>query len=210
MIGLVDNGLCNIGSVVNMLNRLGVPSVIIPNGTAGWGGLCGLILPGVGNFGFGMDALKARGLDHFVREANERGLPLLGICLGMQLLAKSSEESDCEGLGLIDARVQRFDRKSALVRTVPNMGWAKTKFLRKSPLCQEQLTRQRFYFVHSYHVVCNSATDVLAVARNGEFEFTAAVSSGAVFGCQFHPEKSHSFGKAILSGYCNLAMNRNV
>ena len=211
MIAILDYGLCNIGSVTNMLNYLGVSnSVVGTSGAFAQIEATGLVLPGVGNFGRAMHALRDSGLDEVVQVAREAGTPVLGICLGMQMLAGFSEEADCDGLGLLDATVKRFCGEADLVRTIPNMGWAPTRFVKSSALCADELDKQRFYFVHSYHMVCENSSDVLAVSRNGEFEFTAAVSNGSIFGCQFHPEKSHSYGKKLLGNFAAHCVSKCV
>ena len=211
MIAILDYGLCNIGSVTNMLNYLGVANRVVGSSEAlSRMETTGLILPGVGNFGRAMQALSKSGLGEVVHEARAVGTPVLGICLGMQMLARFSEEADCDGLGILDAVVKKFSDEAEAIRIIPNMGWAPTKFVKGSALCNADLNRQRFYFVHSYHMVCKNRSDVLAVSRNGEFEFTAAVANGSVFGCQFHPEKSHRYGKKLLANFAAHCASKHV
>lgn len=203
MIGIIDYGVVNSGSVKNMLDHIGVKNEILSSAGHVGAHFNGFILPGVGSFDSGMSAIKLRGFDSFLKDVVYEGLPVLGICLGMQLLARASEEGVHEGLGLINGYVKKFNKTDPAVATVPNMGWSVTKFLRTSALHSNAEFLSRFYFVHSYHFECTEESDKLAVSKNGSYEFLAAVSSGNVFGCQFHPEKSHQYGKSLLKGFAS-------
>jgi glutamine amidotransferase len=197
MITIIDYGLGNLGSILNVLRRVGVAGRIasdpseIANAER-------LILPGVGAFDAGMTNLAERGLIEPIKHAAlQRRSPLLGICLGMQLMCKSSEEGQLPGLGLIDAKCVRFDAsKSSETIKIPHMGWSELQVVRPNTLFAME-SRSRFYFVHSYHVLCNDPDDVTALARHGEY-FTAAFERYSLIGVQFHPEKSHRFGMELL------------
>jgi imidazole glycerol-phosphate synthase subunit HisH len=200
MISIVDYGVSNLGSIRNMLRKLGLDSEIAssPEQVAA---ARKLILPGVGAFDHGATALNERGLTGPLRrQAMERKVPLLGICLGMQLLGKGSEEGVLGGLGLIDACCMRFRLPEGSTLKVPHMGWNEPFVRRHAPLVDGLDPRARFYFTHSYHLVCADAADVVAVATHG-VEFTAIVQRENVMGVQFHPEKSHRFGMALLRNF---------
>jgi glutamine amidotransferase len=196
MITIVDCGLGNAGSVLNMIRRVGGEARLsaIPQEVAS---ATKLILPGVGAFDAGMTALGTSGLGDAVREAVDAGAMLLGICLGMQLLLEGSEEGSLPGLGLVPGRCRRFDLAEQGLR-VPHMGWNTITATRSSILFEPTDDEQRFYFVHSYHAECEDPADVSATANYG-IEFTAAVERGRVLGAQFHPEKSHRFGMALMT-----------
>lgn len=203
MITIVDYGLGNLGSIVNMLRKVGAQAELTsdPARIAQAGKL---ILPGVGAFDNGMENLARLGL---VEPLNERvrrdGVPVLGICLGAQLLTRRSEEGKLPGLGWIEADTIRFfSRQPAGGLKVPHMGWNDLIVKKDNPLLTGG-TEQRFYFVHSYHFQCDHAEDALAAAVYG-YEFTAAFSRGNVFGVQYHPEKSHKFGMELLRRFAAL------
>jgi glutamine amidotransferase len=158
-----------------------------------------LILPGVGAFDHGMAALVERDLAAPIRAAVAQGTPILGICLGMQLLGEGSAEGNAPGLGLIKGRCVRFQSSSDTPIKVPHMGW-NSLILRKScPLFEVELTDRRFYFTHSYRFV-GEVDDVIATSTHG-VEFAAVVQRLNVFGVQFHPEKSHRFGMQLLRSF---------
>lgn len=200
MIVIVDYGLGNLGSVANMLRKLGVPARI----SAGRDEIAAadaLILPGVGHFDTGMRNLRERGLVQSLNEAVIQGKkPILGICLGAQLFARSSEEGTAPGLGWIAARVKRFafGKDSPLV--VPHMGWNETEPVEQALFSAVHRSPPRFYFVHSFHLDVESAADVAAWATYG-YRFPAVIRSGNVVGAQFHPEKSHRYGMAFLRAW---------
>lgn len=199
MIGIIDYGLGNLGSIRNMLKVVGVRSII--SGTAEELESCDkLILPGVGAFDAGMGNLEERGLGQAICDLAQQGMPLLGICLGMQLLGMRSEEGTMRGLGLIDFESKRFDFPIDLNLRVPHMGWDVVEFAKPSPLTEGIEGRQRYYFVHSYYAQCANEQDVLMTCDYG-IAFAASVSSGSVYGVQFHPEKSHDFGMCLLRNF---------
>lgn len=204
MIVIVDYGMGNLGSVANMLRRLGVEACIAGD-PAGVARADKLILPGVGAFDQGMHNLRGRGLIEVLRErVLEQEVPLLGICLGMQLLTRSSEEGSLPGLGWFAADTIRFslpaqsaDDGQAL--KIPHMGWKQVRVSKQEPLFKGLEDGARFYFVHSYHVVVEQE-DIAAVAEHGR-DFVAAMQKGHISGVQFHPEKSHRYGMALLRNF---------
>ena len=199
MIAIVDAGLGNVASIANMLKRAGHASTITAD-PATLAAADKLILPGIGAFDTGMKSLHERGLiDVLEREVHGRGKPVLGICLGMQLMMRASEEGALRGLGWIDGHVVRF-RATAQRLRVPHMGWNTIDPRKPSRLLAGLPDEPRFYFVHAFHVDRVSPDDVLATTTYG-YEFCAAVESGSVMGVQFHPEKSHRFGLALLKAF---------
>jgi len=204
-IGVIDVGLGNVGSVLRMIEKAGGHGVRVTN-PADVAAFAKLILPGVGHFDHGMRLLNAAGFGPVLRDAGQRGeQDLLGICLGMQLLFEGSEEGELEGLGLIGGHSVRFDASLSQLR-VPHMGWNEVDVCRENPLIERtdaQGRRPRFYFVHSYHVVCSDPADVIGTVDYGS-RITAAVQRGRVFGAQFHPEKSHRFGMDLIRRYVEL------
>lgn len=162
-----------------------------------------IILPGVGSFDHGMQSLHSAGWTNVLNDARERQVPILGICLGMQLMCRSSEEGQLSGLGWIAADVKRFRFPNNTALKIPHMGWNSLSVTRPNELIKFEEGEQRFYFVHSYHVECDDSGDVLATAEHG-IEFVAAFQHGNVFGVQFHPEKSHQFGMALIKNFLAL------
>lgn len=203
-IGVIDYGVNNVGSVVNALRRAGVLPVVVKD-EAGVRAASALVLPGVGAFDTGVKNLRELGMFDAIKDrvANEK-VPLMGICLGMQLLSKGSEEGTLEGLGLVPATTRRFAFEGENKKLkVPHMGWNETRCT-DADFFQGLLDDEtRFYYVHSYHVVCEEPADVAAKCHYG-IDFTAAVHRGHVFGTQFHPEKSHRFGVRTLGNYVRI------
>lgn len=197
MVAIVNYGLGNLGSIANMLRTIGEDPVITAD-PAELGRADRLILPGVGAFDAGMDKLEEKDLVEAVNAAASAGKPLLGICLGMQLLGRRSEEGQKKGLSLIPFDNIRFRLPEGV--KVPHMGWDTVEFKQQSPLLEGIQGTQRYYFVHSYHAVCDSAENVLMTCDYG-YEFTAAVCHKNVYGVQFHPEKSHDFGMRLLENF---------
>ena len=203
MISVIDYGVANLGSILNMLRKVGAEGELVstPEEVAK---AERIILPGVGAFDHGMTALTERGLVAPLRKkALDDRVPILGICLGMQLLGQGSEEGSLPGLGIIEARCERFRFEHASTLKVPHMGWNALSPRRASPLLSGLDAHARFYFVHSYHIVCADPADVLATATYG-VEFTAMVQQGQVCGAQFHPEKSHRFGMTLLGNFARM------
>jgi glutamine amidotransferase len=162
-----------------------------------------LVLAGIGAFDGAAGRLADLGLVDVLNEAVlERHVPVLGVCLGMQLMARSSEEGSRAGLGWLDADVRRFSFGPGSRLPVPHMGWEVVHVTRQSPLL-DAAEELRFYFSHAYHLVCHDPSDVAALATYG-YEFPAAVHRGNILGTQFHPEKSHAFGAEVYRRFVKL------
>lgn len=205
VITIVDYGTGNLKSITNMLARIGISSQLAstPQQLAE---ATKILLPGVGAFDAGMRALLERGLlDALDERVTVARVPVLGICLGMQLLAESSEEGELPGLGWIPGRSQRFVFAPLTPPLkVPHMGWNVVTPKRPSLLLDAVPLPRRFYFVHSYHLVCTHVEDILATTSYG-ITFTAAVAHENILGLQFHPEKSHKYGMAVLKAFAEIA-----
>jgi len=201
VITIVDYGVGNIASLVNMFEHVGAETRLSAEPEA-IARAPRLLLPGVGSFAHAMGVLRARGLDTALRAAAGNGAALLGVCLGMQLLARHSEEGDAEGLGLIAADVRRIVPTTDGVK-VPNMGWREVTPAGDNWLLPRGDETERFYFAHSYHMVCDDTADVAGTVDYDGVK-TVAVAHGNVFGAQFHPEKSHRFGMRLLSDFAGL------
>lgn len=199
MVGIVNYGLGNLGSIQNMLKAIGEKSIISFD-IKELRKCDRFILPGVGAFDSGMNKLNESRLVEFIKDiALNEQKPILGICLGMQLLGRSSEEGTLPGLGLIPFDNIRFRLDDTDLK-VPHMGWDVVTFKQDNPLMKNLEGTQRYYFVHSYHAKCDSAENVLMTCDYG-YEFSAAVVKDNIMGVQFHPEKSHDFGMAILRNF---------
>lgn len=201
MIAILDYGVGNLKSIYNMFKKVGIESIItsdietIKKANK-------YILPGVGSFDYCITSLKnTLFFDTLEKEILEHKKPILGICLGMQLLTKSSEEGKEKGLGWIDAQTIKFDLEYKRL-AVPHMGWNKS-YPTNTDSIFKGLEENRFYFVHSYYVVCNDERDVLATANYGK-TFTCSIYKDNIYGVQFHPEKSHKFGMQLLKNFGEL------
>lgn len=203
MITIVDYGMGNLLSIQNMFRRIGVPSEI--SGDAGRiKHASKILLPGVGAFDAAMEKISESGLIPVLNEkVLEEKVPVLGICLGMQLLTKDSEEGVCQGFGWIDAHTIKFRFTDDARLKVPHMSWNNVEPLRESPLTNDLPAEPRFYFVHSYHVVANNPADVLMTTLYG-FRFHSVIQHQNIFGAQFHPEKSHKHGMKLLANFAAL------
>lgn len=200
---IVDTGLANIGSVARMIQRIGGVAQICKD-PAEIGQEGKIILPGVGHYDHGMEALIKYGFDtEFWNEVIKRDVPVLGICLGMQLLCRSSEEGTSRGLGLIEADVKKFRFVQEENLKVPHMGWNIVESVIDNPLIPHTDKEQRFYFVHTYKVVPDSSEVVIGWANYGG-KFCAAFQQKNIYGVQFHPEKSHLFGMELFKRFLNL------
>lgn len=194
-IGLIDYGMGNLHSVQRAFERLDAFVVPVTDGAA-MEGCDGLVLPGVGAFDPAMERLRDRGLASAIQHWCEQGQPLLGICLGLQLLFEGSDEGQAPGLGLLQGRVEALPRKSG--HPIPHMGWEPLIPAEPSPLLPEGSPESWVYFVHSYAAVPTDAACTTATVAFAEQTVTAAVWQGAIGACQFHPEKSGAAGEAIL------------
>lgn len=204
MIGIVNYGSGNIQAIANIYKRLDVPFAVVstPDSLAG---VEKAVLPGVGSFDQAMGELEASGLrgalERFVKE---QARPLLGICVGMQLLANSSEEGQARGLGFLDAEVTRFRQPEAGPRLqLPHMGWNTVEPQRQDPLFEGVDPGNGFYFLHSFYFRCHDDEDVLGLTEYG-LRFSSAVRRQNVYGVQFHPEKSHQNGVQLLKNFARL------
>ena len=201
MITIVDYGMGNLGSIRSMLRRIGVRSTITgdPDEIAR---AEKVLLPGVGRFDAAMRQIADRGLREVLdRKALDERVPTLGICLGMQLITRGSEEGDVTGLGWVDAAARRFPGGGGL--KVPHMGWNLVRPTRSSALTDGLPEESRFYFVHSYFVRTDRPADTVLTAEYG-VTFAAALEADNIFGAQFHPEKSHRFGMQLLANFASL------
>jgi len=199
---ILDYGLGNLASVKNMMRKAGGfsqissdPEVIMAADK--------IVLPGVGHFAEGMKNIRKLGLNKVLDEVVlKRKVPVLGICLGMQLMARFSEEGNVAGLGWIDADIVRFRQDITSSLKVPHMGWNEINLIRPHPLFPAPLLKDRFYFVHSFHMRCENEQDILATTNYG-YEFICAVSRDNIIGVQFHPEKSHRYGMQMFKHFLN-------
>lgn len=202
MITIIDYGAGNVKSVQNMLKKIGIESISthsikeIENATK-------LILPGVGAFDYGMKNLASTGIiETLNKKVIQEKTPILGICLGAQMLGRKSEEGVEKGLGWIDMDVKIFNLDDSSLK-VPHMNWSNTTPHKKSKLFENMFENPRFYFVHSYFMSPNNPEDILCTVDYGG-NFVAAVEKENIFGVQFHPEKSHKFGMKLLENFSDI------
>lgn len=201
VIDVIDYDIGNVGSVINMLKHVGAETRLAST-PAEVDAASALLLPGVGHFGYAMEVLRERGLiEPIRRKVMDERVPILGICLGMQLLSKGSEEGNAEGFGFIDAHFERIATAADL--KVPHMGWNIIDVKRPNPILS-QAAGQRFYFVHSYKAVCRQDGEAVATCTYGQ-EFCCAYGRDNVYGVQFHPEKSHRFGMDLFRRFVDFA-----
>jgi len=201
MVVIVNYDVGNLNSIANMLKKAGVNSVISsdPNVIRR---ADKLILPGVGAFDAGMEKLNERSLVPVLNESVlERKIPVLGLCLGMQLMTSKSAEGELPGLGWIAGETLRFQfEKDQAHLKVPHMGWNVIRPVRSHPLVDQLADDARYYFVHSYHVVCQDPSDIVAYTEYG-YSIVSVIAKGNILGAQFHPEKSHKFGLQFLKNF---------
>lgn len=200
-IRIIDAGIGNVASVMNMIRHVGGSAEVVTD-PAALAGTSKLVLPGVGSFDGGMDALDSLGFSDPIRAAAASGARLLGICLGMQLMFEGSEEGARRGLSLLPGRSRRFTPDDSSLK-IPHMGWNAIQPRPHASLFGHDGEEERFYFVHSYHVECADASDVAATAHYG-YEFACAVERDRLMGVQFHPEKSHRYGMAVFKRFLSL------
>jgi imidazole glycerol-phosphate synthase subunit HisH len=204
LITIVDYGVGNVQALAHIYKRLEVP-VTMARSAAALATASHIILPGVGAFDWAMSRLQASGmreaLDDLVLNHHK---PVLGICVGMQMMARGSDEGQLPGLGWLDAQVRRFDGALLGASTqLPHMGWNDIEARRTEGLMANLGDQSRFYFLHSYYFAPQDASDVLATTLYGE-PFACAVQRGSVHGVQFHPEKSHGWGIQLLKNFAGL------
>lgn len=200
MIGILDFGLGNIFSIHNMLKRIGVKSIICTKSKEIE--LCDrLILPGVGSFDKAIKNIKSSKLLSFLEDqVLVQKKPILGICLGMQILLEKSEEGKLKGLGWVEGKVVRL--KSHNIK-IPHMGWNKVVITRKNKLLNNIKDSYKFYFVHSYVTLLKNKKHEILETYHGE-KFTSSFCKKNIYGVQFHPEKSHKYGIQLLKNFANL------
>lgn len=202
LIVIIDYGMGNIRSIMNKIHRAGQDAIVsfeydMINSADK------LILPGVGHFFNGMKRLKERNIiDILNKKVLEDKTPILGICLGMQLFTRHSEEGNTEGLGWLDAETLKFTLTD-IKHKVPHMGWNSIEQKKISPLLIDIPDNKQYYFVHSYHVRCNIKEDILTSTIYG-YEFVSSVQKENIYGTQFHPEKSHEWGEKLIKNFLNL------
>lgn len=201
-IAVVDYGMGNLRSVIKKINKIGFHPVL--SSDADEIITCEkLILPGVGHFEKGMRNLRSLGLIDVIRTfALAEKKPLLGICLGMQMLTDFSEEGDVAGLGFIRARTSKFKFSGNSLR-VPHMGWNTIQITGRHAILNGVPENELFYFAHSYHVKCESSENEIAKTHYG-LEFSSIIADGNIVGVQFHPEKSHEWGELLIKNFCEM------
>jgi len=203
MITIVDYGLGNIKAFKHIFNQLNLDCVVardaerLRNATK-------IILPGVGSFDFAMSSLNNSGMRGVLDElVMNKEVPLLGICVGMQMLAHSSEEGGLDGLGYMDGTVKKFSKEQVSENPLPHMGWNKVEHHGANELFRNISAAERFYFLHSYYFDCNKDIQIVASASYG-VNFTCGVKNHNVYGVQFHPEKSHDAGINLLKNFGSI------
>jgi len=205
MITIIDYGLGNINAIHTVYKDLNIPVTVASN-LSELDNSEKFILPGVGTFDFAMEKLNRSGLrDKLDKLVNENGVPILGICVGMQMMMGRSEEGQMDGLGWVKGDVLHFknikpdDKKT----DVPHMGWNNITPKRENPLLAGLDNNSYFYFLHSYYCKAHDDTNVVSTTKYGN-DFTSAINDGNIFGVQFHPEKSHQFGIQLLNNFSEL------
>lgn len=200
MIRIIDYGLGNIKAIQHIYKQLNIDCSIARTGDQ-LSSATKVILPGVGSFDFAMSSLQASGMREVLDALIlEKEIPILGICVGMQMLANTSEEGKLPGLGYVEAMVKKFDRQQLGTRPLPHMGWNVVSQQEDNSLFKNIPSRERFYFLHSYYFDCTESGDIIADAFYG-LRFCCAVSHKNIYGVQFHPEKSHSAGVNLLRNF---------
>ncbi len=203
MVAIIDYGIGNTGSICKMIEKLGFEANVTKNETEIRKAVS-IILPGVGSFDNAAKKLRDTGLISTLSElALEHNKPFLGICLGMQLLFKSSEEGVDNGLGWIDGKVIKFDQSKMPSEKIPHMGWNTVTCNSRSPLFKNFNSEIRFYFTHSFHVSGVKESEIIGTTNYG-YDFTCAVQRNNIYGVQFHPEKSHRFGLQLMHKFLEI------
>lgn len=203
MIGIIDYGVGNIKAFANIYINLNIPFKIVKD-ISEFENITKLILPGVGSFDHAMISLQNSGMKEKLDElVLEKETPVIGICVGMQMLAKSSEEGTLNGLGWIDGIVKKFDKSKIKNAPLPHMGWNNLKIEKKNKIFDNLEENPRYYFLHSYYFECENKEDVIATATYGE-KFDCMINHKNIYGIQCHPEKSHHNGMQLLKNFGEL------
>lgn len=201
MITIIDIGMGNLGSMRNMVKRIGY-SAVIESDPLKIASASKLILPGVGAFDAAINKInQKKGLRSVIEDKAEENIPILGVCLGMQLLTDKSEEGNLPGLGLVSGETYLFPKSPEF--KVPHMGWNICNTKRPSPLTKGIEDKIRYYFVHSFYVKVEHSENSIMSTNHG-LEFDSVIGKGNIFGVQFHPEKSHKFGMQLLKNFIEL------
>lgn len=204
MIGIVDYGLGNVKAFIEIFRRLNVPAILIRQ-PGDLENAQKLILPGVGSFDNAMNLLQKSGMTAVLSElVIDRRIPVLGVCVGMQILGNSSEEGVSRGLGWIRGVVKKIDfDPGQKMKYIPHMGWNTIEKIKDNKIFEGLDSDARFYFLHSYVFDCDSEDDVLAVTYYGQ-SFTCVINCKNIYGVQFHPEKSHKWGVQLLKNFSEI------
>lgn len=204
MIGIIDYGLGNIKAFENIYHKLHIPVKLLHK-SEDFSEVTKLILPGVGAFDHAMKTFNNSGMRDITEYlVIKQKVPVIGICVGMQMLAFSSEEGVLPGLGWIAGEVKRFDESKIEFEThLPHMGWNDVEVNKQNMLLNDLESLPRFYFLHSYYFNCANPENILASAHYGDI-FTCVVGSDNIYGVQFHPEKSHQFGVKLLENFSKI------
>jgi glutamine amidotransferase len=203
MVVIIDYGVGNLGSIQNMLKKIG-SNVKITNNADEIKSASKIILPGVGNFDYGMKNLESNNLIEILNEVVfNKKTPILGICLGAQLMTKSSEEGERNGLGWFDADVVKFNFEKVKNLKVPHMGWDTVESKRENLLTKDLYINSKFYFVHSYYIKSTIKNDIMFTTHYGN-EFVSGLNKDNIYAVQFHPEKSHKYGMRLMQNFVNI------
>ena len=202
MIAIIDYGMGNLGSVLNMFKWLGYHEAVITSDLEKVKNANNIILPGVGSYKMAMNNLNDRGfLPILEQKVKEDHIPFMGICLGMQLLFEKSEEGNCDGLGFIKGEVVRFNFSNVETKLrVPHIGWNFVDIKKESALVENMFSENKFYFVHSYHARCEEKDDILMTTQYN-YNFASGIERNNIYGFQFHPEKVTSMVRNFLKTF---------
>lgn len=203
MIHVIDYGAGNLGSILNMIKRIGCQATLVSSSSE-LINATKIILPGVGHFDYGMRQLNKSGMVDLLNEkVLHEKVPILGICLGAQMMCNGSEEGSLSGLSWFDADVNKFNFENSDNLRIPHMGWSNVTQMKKSDISEDLPQDPRFYFVHSYHMVAKDERDVLFKTNYG-YDFASGLQKENRFACQFHPEKSHKYGIKMFENFAAI------